>query len=61
MKKLYIRFFLTKTAEIPLDSRVVCSGEVGCVDALKAVADWNTEVLEWVTNHMDGRVDFVWL
>jgi hypothetical protein len=60
MKSLYIRFFHHKDNTMPLNSYAICgntarveivSGCIGCEAG--AIADWMVE-------HPEGKVDFVW-
>jgi len=61
MKQLFIRFFDNKLNGVPTDSHVICSQCASEENTKKMIEAYSFEVAEWMKNHPDGKVDFVWL
>ncbi len=57
-KLLYVRFFLRKDAQVPVNSEKIGKDDMK-VDDYKLL--WADSVIEWMEKHPDGKVDFVWL
>lgn len=61
MKKLYIRFFDNKLSGIPTDSHIICRGDITFDLMRDLIKVYAYESANWMINHPEGKVDFVWL
>lgn len=60
-RKLFIRFFEYKDHEIPYDSHPLKINNYLIQEGASFITEFDDEIADWMTNHPDGKVDFVWL
>jgi hypothetical protein len=60
IKRFFIRFFADKDAKIPVNSELVFdrNADVTMDEAVKATS---VDILTWMSQYPNGKVDFVWL
>lgn len=59
-KKLYVRFFVLSSNQVPYDCHLVYD-DTGSRTATQRIADYAHNVADWMLKFPDGKVDFIWL